>query len=294
MCLQGIFLTPFFLLGIFLPFLTIGSFALHCFVKGKDDVANSLFLVKPSELEFSDPPNIIGRGSFGFVLQAEYRGSKVAVKRVIPPKKEKRESPRGICNAKGIPPAIDTTIESPAESATESPNNSTESTKSFDVETGRRASAEDKRSNLSLNFNSEGEKPVPVKKVDVESDFEDEDDVSIAIVSNPDINLNGDVSNFSSIEGGERQSSTSSSIGNVGFPNLMASTESRIIDLNEVGLVKPKKKKGGSSEKKSLSKLKLEFIEEMRILSRLRHPNITTVMGKMKTLYYDLAANVAL
>lgn len=279
-----------------MPFLTIGSFALYWFVKGKDGVANSLFLVKPSELEFSDPPNIIGRGSFGFVLQAEYRGSKVAVKRVIPPKKEKkerRESLRFGYNARGIPPAISTAVES----TTESPNNSTVSAKNFDVETGRRASTEEKRSKLSLNSNSEGEQPVPMEKVYVESDIEveDEDDVSIDIVSNPELNLNADVSSFSSMEGDEPLSAgSSSSILNVGFPNLMASTESRIIDLNEDGLVKPKKKKAASSEKKSLSKLKLEFIEEMRILSRLRHPNITTVMGKIKAFYYDLAANVAL
>jgi hypothetical protein len=167
---------------------------------------------------------------------------------------------------------------------------------SFDVETGRRASPEDKRSKLSLNSNSKGEQPVPAaaEKLYVESDIEDEDDVSIDIVSNPDINLNGDISSFSSVEGDERSLSTRSSIENVGFPNLMASTESRIIDLNEDALVKPKKKKAGSPEKKSLSKLKLEFIEEMRILSRLRHPNIITVMGKIKALSYDLTANVAL
>lgn len=48
--------------------------------------ADSVWSVKSSELRFDDPPEILGRGTFGLVLLAEYRGTQVAVKRVIPPK----------------------------------------------------------------------------------------------------------------------------------------------------------------------------------------------------------------
>lgn len=44
----------------------------------------------PDELKFDDPPSILGRGTFGLVLLAEYRGTQVAVKRVIPPKSWKK------------------------------------------------------------------------------------------------------------------------------------------------------------------------------------------------------------
>ena len=36
------------------------------------------------ELYFDDPVEVIGQGSFGVVLLAEYRGTKVAIKRVLP------------------------------------------------------------------------------------------------------------------------------------------------------------------------------------------------------------------
>lgn len=37
------------------------------------------------EMKFNDPPVCIGLGTFGLVLLAEYEGTQVAVKRVIPP-----------------------------------------------------------------------------------------------------------------------------------------------------------------------------------------------------------------
>lgn len=40
---------------------------------------DAVFLVNPDELTWDDPPEVIGRGSFGYVLLAEYRGTKVSV-----------------------------------------------------------------------------------------------------------------------------------------------------------------------------------------------------------------------
>ena len=39
--------------------------------------------VNEEELQFGHPPEVIGQGSFGVVLLAHYRGTKVAIKRVI-------------------------------------------------------------------------------------------------------------------------------------------------------------------------------------------------------------------
>jgi hypothetical protein len=46
---------------------------------------DALWKVKLSELHFDDPPTVIGRGTFGVVLLAEYRGTQVAVKRIAIP-----------------------------------------------------------------------------------------------------------------------------------------------------------------------------------------------------------------
>ena len=45
---------------------------------------DSAWTVKMSDLRFDEPPRIIGQGTCGLVLLAEYRGTMVAVKRVIP------------------------------------------------------------------------------------------------------------------------------------------------------------------------------------------------------------------
>mmetsp|Transcript_25718 Transcript_25718/g.37953 ORF Transcript_25718/g.37953 Transcript_25718/m.37953 type:complete len:1494 (+) Transcript_25718:46-4527(+) len=58
------------------------------FPEEKITMSDSVWSVKSSELLFNDPPEVIGRGTFGLVLMAEYRGTNVAVKRVIPPRTE--------------------------------------------------------------------------------------------------------------------------------------------------------------------------------------------------------------
>lgn len=49
--------------------------------------ADAVWQIKTEELDFAFLPEILGRGTFGLVVVATYRGTKVAVKRVIPPKK---------------------------------------------------------------------------------------------------------------------------------------------------------------------------------------------------------------
>lgn len=66
-------------------FLAIG---IYVYITEKQKAADSVWHVKEEELLFDDPPEVAGRGTFGLVLMAEYRGTTVAVKRVIPPKKQ--------------------------------------------------------------------------------------------------------------------------------------------------------------------------------------------------------------
>ena len=71
------------------PILVLFAAAIYIYLDYKRKQADSVWLVKPEELHFDDPPAILGRGTFGLVLLAEYRGTQVAVKRVIPPKVRK-------------------------------------------------------------------------------------------------------------------------------------------------------------------------------------------------------------
>lgn len=49
--------------------------------------SDTMWSVKREELCFGSNPTVIGRGTFGVVLLAEYRGTQVAVKRVLPKKR---------------------------------------------------------------------------------------------------------------------------------------------------------------------------------------------------------------
>jgi serine/threonine protein kinase len=51
--------------------------------------SDEVWKVNVDELHFSHPTEVIGQGAFGVVLLAEYRGTNVAIKRVLPTKKGK-------------------------------------------------------------------------------------------------------------------------------------------------------------------------------------------------------------
>lgn len=57
-----------------------------------------LWHVNPDELKFGDPAEIIGEGAFGVVILAEYRGTKVAIKRAV----RSGGSSRGSASRSGI------------------------------------------------------------------------------------------------------------------------------------------------------------------------------------------------
>ena len=75
--------------AILIPTFFLAAIGVWFYVDHKKKQADAVWNVKPSELNFDDPPEIVGRGAFGLVLLAEYRGTQVAVKRVIPPKVSK-------------------------------------------------------------------------------------------------------------------------------------------------------------------------------------------------------------
>eukprot|EP00588_Corethron_pennatum_P022495 CAMPEP_0194328756 /NCGR_PEP_ID=MMETSP0171-20130528/45879_1 /TAXON_ID=218684 /ORGANISM="Corethron pennatum, Strain L29A3" /LENGTH=323 /DNA_ID=CAMNT_0039089225 /DNA_START=138 /DNA_END=1106 /DNA_ORIENTATION=+ len=65
------------------------AIALFFVCRDKRRLGELAWKLKISDLKFSEPPKNIGRGTFGWVVLADYRGKQVAVKRVQPSSKQK-------------------------------------------------------------------------------------------------------------------------------------------------------------------------------------------------------------
>jgi hypothetical protein len=76
---------PMYVLILIIVFpVIIGLYVLvRTLLKWQQKRSDQLWHIKPHELEFDDPAICLGAGSFGVVLQAEYRGSIVALKSIL-------------------------------------------------------------------------------------------------------------------------------------------------------------------------------------------------------------------
>ena len=77
------------LLATFLIFIILVAMLL---VRKRSRQEEAYWEVDKNELSFYMPPQILGRGAFGLVLLADYRGTKVAVKRVLPAARHNKDS----------------------------------------------------------------------------------------------------------------------------------------------------------------------------------------------------------
>eukprot|EP00980_Cylindrotheca_fusiformis_P006580 scaffold1387_cov103-Cylindrotheca_fusiformis.AAC.2 len=78
------------------------------YIRYKRRKSDEVWHINPEELEFSHPVEVIGQGAFGVVLLADYHGTKVAIKRVLPlqPKRRARGTdsvPTVQSNKSGLP-----------------------------------------------------------------------------------------------------------------------------------------------------------------------------------------------
>lgn len=185
------------LIGVPLAAALFLAVTIFLFYENKRKQNDTVWQVKKHELQFDDPPQVIGRGTFGLVLLAEYRGTMVAVKRVIPPDRKKKKKKNG--TSSGTKPFVDTDP------------------------SGWSSSHAGTASAAGYNSRSTG------------------------ITSWGGIGL-GSRSLAGTLSGESRSNST-------------------IV-------------KSGMANRKKLAQ---DFIEEMRHLSKLRHPCITTVMGKFRS-----------
>jgi serine/threonine protein kinase len=84
------FFTLLFSTLLFLLFLLFS--ATYLYVRKQRERADWVWRINNSDLVIEENPIILGRGSFGLVIRAEYRGTPVAVKRAIPPKSNQQRS----------------------------------------------------------------------------------------------------------------------------------------------------------------------------------------------------------
>jgi len=210
---------------VILPYVAGISFFAYYYVEYNSKLVDSVWKVKPSELIFDDPAEVIGRGTFGMVLLAEYRGTKVAVKRVIPPKITKRyEAANDEHDFKytSIKNVFGTFLTSDM------------STSSIVLRDLRR---------FDFDANSSTNEPR-------------QSQISVQTF------LPGEASVLET---------TSSSFG----VNIFKSIKRRTRGMNSFG------------NKSKYSIQKEDFVSEMRLLSKLRHPRIITVMGAVMNKYVE-------
>jgi hypothetical protein len=201
---------------------------------------DSVWHVKMEELKFPEPQVVIGSGTFGVVLMAEYRGTQVAVKRVIPPSGRHGTGNALFSTAAGMA----TIMGGDEKEGNEDPSHSADHNESHSNNMGMRSGS------------------------------------AMSIQSQP------------TATGGwkEHGGGSHSGTGLTSGMGLTSGTNSGMISskklsaagLQSVGFgVKSMlgAATGTSSGAAIRKRLKQEFMEEMRYLSKLRHPCITTVMG---------------
>lgn len=203
-CVRTLVVLP----SIFVPLLLIAGLFVRAYVRKKRRQAEAIWRIDPSELVFDQNPVILGRGTFGMVIKADFRGTPVAVKRVLPPQPSK---PTTLMTTKGRKSLRKSVC-------------------------GRR---------------KEGGPEQPALQDDL---FSDDEFLAESESSSDD-------------EHGSNRLRRSRSFGGT------ASFTSRSMSIRSL-------LSGESSiPTQDYDQMKHEFVQEMSLLSKLRHPSITTVMG---------------
>lgn len=233
-------------------------------------MSDKVWQIKPQELGFDDPPEILGRGTFGLVLLAEYRGTEVAVKRVIPPKTSTTQSSvikiqpvsaggdfpcdQQHCSGEFSPRTLTRKDDGCTPSRQSSRRTLVSGADPNRGSFGLRSSLED----VALKCSSEDEEPshqAETRRGSKRPSFD-----STSMFDDPEQYL-GDVDC-------ELESSTAIKSGNLGHGSGRSSHASGWLP----GFMQDK-------QAANYKKLKADFIVEMRYLSKLRHPSVTTFMG---------------
>jgi class 3 adenylate cyclase len=215
---------------------------LLCTWNTNEKQADSVWLIKTSELQFDDPPEILGRGTFGLVVRAEYRGTQVAVKRVIPPRTQNKDVSTDVIMVGSLGSKMEPKRRT---------QRSLDKDHYFDFNndvcgSGSRESAGDAvlTGGMGSKIDSQRKSQRSLDK-DHYFDF-----------------------NKDACESGGQQ---------ITSLTLQRISNSSYEHNGKISTLEKATTKGGRT--KTYNQLKADFIHEMRLLSKLRHPCITTVMG---------------
>ena len=314
--------------SILVPLAVILAIGMFWYVDRKRRQADTVWSVSKEELQFDEPPEILGRGTFGLVLLAEYRGTLVAVKRVIPPKVGREDSQTlvtrnvifGVAsvednllrNSNGDREATPAAGVDAMESGTvprqsrngsyfdfayedEAPHSrkrrysaqrSSEDSCSLSPEdlavingaAGEECDGPGSRNSIghqhSLGSNTADGENTNWRRVSFGNIPESEGEYSTTLSSRLVKRLSAARSEDTWANLGKEDVGTHSGVILNGFAS--GSTLSMGSQSGRHGIFK---NSVGSSDNSSYSKLKADFIIEMRHLAKLRHPCITTVMG---------------
>jgi len=228
------------LIAVLVPVLFLMSAGIFAYIytERKRQHADLIWRINKDELKFDNPPEIAGRGTFGLVVKAEYRGTMVAVKQVIPPKNWRN---RGVFSDYRL---LD-------ESESVSGDFKTKDNNSHGTGTAAR-----KTSVL--------DRIVDDEELGMSSGLA----VTEASTAIPLYPTHRRASANSETAGSVLSSGNQSHFGNGSLESSSNITWKRFFGSS-------------GSTGKNYEQLKQDFIVEMRTLSKLRHPCITTVMGSV-------------
>lgn len=265
------------IVSVLVPLLVVlilaGAF-IWIYLERKRRHSDAIWKIDKEELKFDDPPEVAGRGTFGVVVKAEYRGTVVAVKRVIPPKdrvnhtNHRRSSDFLVSEEKEK-------VKEVVDSGTSGPTASTESSDTREDGNSNHVIAHRRGSNEGNNTKYQRHP----RKNSMDHIFED-DDVEAGTSSVDELARKVQISKQASIHSSV-MSSVEVGVTTSGVTAMSSKTHSGNMESSDKANWKRWFGQGSCSTGKNYEQLKQDFIVEMRILSRLRHPCITTVMGSV-------------
>jgi hypothetical protein len=223
-------------IGLPIALAAVLALSIFLFYEQKRKQNDSVWIVKKEELKFAEPPEIIGRGTFGLVLLGEYRGTRVAVKRVIPARGKKGKA--GMGSGSGTT-GSGTGMESGSDRS--------------DTNSGL--------NNVGTNSSS-GSNNIGMKSGS---------------------SYVGTISESNKVK---KKTSSGYNVGNTSWGNMSfglggkSGFSSALSSILGVGSSSISRNDNRARDRATWRKMRSEFLEEMRYLSKLRHPCVTTVMGK--------------
>ncbi|CAB9499442.1 activated protein kinase catalytic subunit alpha-1 [Seminavis robusta] len=236
----------FFLMIFGLAFAVLAVFV-GMLLQYKKKQTDSVWHVSVDELHLNEPPEVIGQGAFGVVVLGQYRGTKVAVKRVLPPEIKQRKDSHHSSQLSGSG-SLQLSNKAPSKTMTAS-----------------MSKKDPKVSKPNVQFLAEvdGDIEAPPDKKHSSSNISMSNNKAWEELLLDDRKYN---SALKVLETATLSNHGSSSWN--GFYMASSSSRSRLSDMVPLWM-----------RFDEHSRLRREFVNEMRLLSRLRHPCITTVMG---------------